>query len=55
MQTQMRSAPAASLFRAQTMTVNRMGYGAMQLAGPGVFRTAAVSVGFRNRCFARGG
>src|ERR1043166_9580507 len=29
--------PTTFTFRGTTMTVNRMGYGAMQLAGPGVF------------------
>ena len=40
---------AAGTFQLGTRTVNRMGYGAMQLAGPGVFgppkdRGAAVAV-----------
>src|ERR1700689_1288669 len=40
---------AAETFRLADHTVNRMGYGAMQLAGPGVFgppadRAAAVAV-----------
>ena len=43
------SLPGGSFTLAEDLTVSRMGYGAMQLAGPGVFgppkdRAAAVAV-----------